>query len=67
MTWRPRMTISRSKTSPTGTHVWALGLKVGYWPCLRAPFISLCVGNRIVDLWCGLPSYLEHDWTWPRV
>lgn len=58
------LTVSRSKTSPGGSHVQALGLKVGYWPCLRAPFVSLCVGSRIIDLWWGLPSYLDHDWQW---
>lgn len=58
------LTVSRSKTSPGGSHVQAIGLKVGYWPCLRAPFVSLCVGSRIIDLWWGLPSYLDHDWQW---
>lgn len=64
------LTISRSKTSPQGTHVQSLGLKIGYWPCLRAPFISLCVSHLIIDLWWGLPSYLETaHWkrSWPRV
>lgn len=67
---RVYLTISLAKASPRGTRVQALGLKVGYWPCLRAPFISLCVGSRIIDLWWGLPSYLEtahRKWAWPRV
>lgn len=59
-----RLTVSKTKTSPQGRHVWSLGAKVGYWPCLRAPFASLLVGNRIIDLWWGLESYLEHDFSW---
>lgn len=58
------LTISKSKTSPGGRHVKALGIKIGYWPCLQAPFISVVLGSRIIDLWWGLPSYLEHDKHW---
>lgn len=58
-------TISKAKTSPEGKPVQALGIKVGYWPCLKAPFVSLCVSNRIIDLWWGEPSYLQTaHWTW---
>jgi hypothetical protein len=34
----------------------ALGVKVGYWPCLRAPFLQVCVYRWRVDVWHGLPS-----------
>jgi hypothetical protein len=33
------------------------GLKVGYWPCLKAPFVQLALHRWIVDVWFGLPSY----------
>jgi hypothetical protein len=47
----------RSKQSPTGRHAQSLGIRVGYWPCLRAPFIALDLGSHRFDLWFGLPSY----------
>lgn len=33
------------------------GLTFGYWPCLRAPFVSVALGRRYFDVWFGLPSY----------
>jgi hypothetical protein len=33
------------------------GLRVGYWPCLRAPFIQIAIHKWLVELWFGYPSY----------
>jgi hypothetical protein len=35
------------------------GLKIGYWPCQRAPFIQLAFHHWRFELWYGLPSYKE--------
>ena len=35
---------------------WCLGCKVGYWPCLRGPFVQVTVGPFRIDAWYGLPS-----------
>lgn len=37
--------------------VRAIGVKFGYWPCLRAPFVELAFGRRRYEIWYGLPSY----------
>lgn len=34
-----------------------LRVGVGYWPCLRAPFVQVAVGKHLFELWYGLPSY----------
>lgn len=41
----------------TSTRVQALGLRVGYWPCLQAPFVQVTVGSHIFEVWFGLESY----------
>jgi hypothetical protein len=33
------------------------GLKVGFWPCLQAPFIQFAFHRWILEVWFGLPSY----------
>lgn len=52
----PRFQLSRTRSSPEGKHAFELGVKVGYWPCLKGPFLSMAVGYRRLDLWVGLPS-----------
>ncbi len=56
--WRPRATARRQQRREDGRHVWSFGLKVGYWPCLRAPFVRLDVGPTIVEFWVGWRSYI---------
>ena len=43
--------------SPEGIPVWSVGLRFGYWPCLKGPFISIAFGKNSLDIWYGLPSY----------
>lgn len=57
---RPRFQLSKTRQSPEGDLAFEVGLKVGYWPCLKGPFISLALGYRRIDLWFGLPS------NWPK-
>lgn len=35
----------------------AFGLAIGYWPCLRAPYIQITVWTRRIEFWYGHPSY----------
>ena len=42
-----------------GEHVVLLRFGVGYWPCLRAPFVQLGIGRHLLDLWYGEPSHDE--------
>jgi hypothetical protein len=48
-----------SKLSPDGgpLKVRAFGVRIGYWPCLQAPFIEIALGTKRYELWYGLPSY----------
>lgn len=54
---RLRAQVRRTKTSPEGRHVQAVGLRAGYWPCLKAPFVTIDVASVRVDIWHGLPGY----------
>lgn len=40
-----------------GRRLIALGVKLGYWPCLRAPYLQLALGWWALDIWYGEPSY----------
>jgi hypothetical protein len=50
------------KQPGTNHYVLMLRIGVGYWPCLRAPFIQLALGKHKFDFWYGLPSYLRLDY-----
>lgn len=39
------------------TLVPSLGVRCGYWPCLRGPFIQLAFGTRYLEFWYGLESH----------
>lgn len=53
---RPHLYLSRTRQSPEGELALEFGLKIGYWPCLKGPFVSIAFGYRRLDLWYGLPS-----------
>lgn len=56
--------IARSKVID-GVRRYAIGygIKVGYWPCYRAPYVLIAVGRRRLTLWYGPVLSLEkpHD------
>jgi len=56
-TKRLRFQVNHTALSPTGAPAVALGLRVGYWPCLGGPFVQLALATRRYDLWYGRPSY----------
>lgn len=58
---RPHFQIRRNKRSPKNVPVTAFGLRVGYWPCIRAPFIQLGLLYWQFEAWFGLPSYQPID------
>lgn len=39
-----------------GKQAFEIGLKAGYWPCLKGPFISIALRYRRLDVWYGLPT-----------
>lgn len=50
--------LNPTKTKPnTNKRVLRFGLSVGWWPCLKAPFIQVGIGTNVIDIWFGLPSY----------
>lgn len=62
MIWRPRAMVRTDKRHPVNDrHVQSIGIKVGYWPCLLGPFLTVWISRWRIDLWCGLPSYAAHD------
>lgn len=48
-----------SRKSPEGRHAWSFGLRVGYWPCLLAPYVAVDFGKHRLEAWYGLPSVRE--------
>jgi hypothetical protein len=62
MTARPdhriHLMIRPSKHGEAGSAL-NYGLRVGYWPCLRAPFIQIAFHKWLVELWFGYPSYKQ--------
>lgn len=42
--------------SPDNRPMFALGARIGYWPCLFAPFIQVTFWRWHFEAWHGLPS-----------
>jgi len=56
--WRPRAMVRPTNSQPlTGRRVTEFGLRVGFWPCLKAPFVTVTFWRWRFDMWLGLPSY----------
>jgi hypothetical protein len=51
----------KSKTNDKGQHAVNLGVKIGYWPCLKAVFISVTVAHCVLDFWYGDESYKKES------
>ena len=49
----------RNSTRGVAGYAIGYGLKLGYWPCLRAPFIQISFNRWVFEVWYGLPSYKE--------
>lgn len=58
---RFRYQLERTKRSPQGTHAHGYGLRVGYWPCLKAPYVQVALAIWRLDVWHGLPSYRTEE------
>lgn len=35
----------------------SFGFRIGYWPCLKAPYLQIVFAGWRCDFWYGLPSY----------
>lgn len=44
----------RLRANPRLSQVWGLGLRVGYWPCIPAPFVEVHVGPFQMAVWLSL-------------
>lgn len=53
----PRATLRPVARKP-GTNIPAvsIGARIGYWPCLKAPFIQVSLALWHIELWVGYPS-----------
>jgi len=54
---RLHLELNKTRPSPNGSLAFELGAKVGWWPCLHGPFISIQLGFRRIDFWYGTPRY----------
>jgi hypothetical protein len=57
--WRParrswHLQVRRNKAAFDGRVALGFGLRAGYWPCLRAPFVQLQFFRWNVSLWHGV-------------
>ncbi len=53
---RPRASARRLKSSPDGRPQYALGLRLGYWPCVGGPYLQVALGPWSVSVWFGLAA-----------
>lgn len=52
----------RSNTAPdSGNHAQSIGLRMGYWPCHKGPFVSVEFLTHRWDIWYGTPSTEKED------
>lgn len=56
-TRRLRLQSRQLKRRPDGARAFGFGVRIGYWPCLLAPYLQLTVLFWQIDLWHGTPSY----------
>jgi hypothetical protein len=59
-TMQPHAQARSLRKSPAGTRAFGLGVRVGYWPCLCAPYVQATVLFWQIDVWFGLSSY-KHE------
>ena len=52
-----RYNLRPTKKNRKGERVLAIGMRVGYWPCLNAPYIQVAWGYYTLEVWHGFPSY----------
>lgn len=55
-----RWHVRRNKESPEHQPSIGFGLRLGWWPCLRGPYLQVAFLYWRLDMWHGLPSY--RDW-----
>ncbi len=55
--WRPRLDVRGQRQRSDGRRVWSMGARLGYWPCLQAPFIRVDVGPFIIEACVGRRGY----------
>jgi len=60
MARRFRLEVRTSKERD-GRFALGYGLRVGYWPCLKAPFLQVAFYRWRVEVWHGLPSYQDDE------
>lgn len=48
-----RFKLRHHKRSFEGKSAWALGARIGYWPCLKAPFIQISMLFWVIEIWHG--------------
>ena len=46
-----------SPANKSGFQVIYFGARIGWYPCLKGPFIQLAFFKKRFEVWYGLPSY----------
>jgi hypothetical protein len=49
-----RLKVRHHKRSYEGRSAMSLGARIGYWPCLKAPFVQLSLIFWVIDIWHGI-------------
>lgn len=45
------------RKSKEGKTAWAVGVRFGYWPCMKAPFVQITTGHRVRSLWLSATKW----------
>ena len=51
-----RYVIRGFKESKDKEKGWAVGIRMGYWPCMKAYYFQVAFGVRRISVWYGGPE-----------
>jgi hypothetical protein len=54
-----RWSCARNQVSADGKTAIGFGIRVGYWPCLEAPYVQCTFLFWHFDAWHGYPSWQQ--------
>lgn len=60
---------NKKKVYPDGTvqHAVGFGIAVGYWPCMKGPYIEIAIGSKRFSVWHGLLPDSDPNWMYVQV
>lgn len=57
----PEQTVRKLRGMIKDMEYVSFGFRLGYWPCLKAPYVQIVFAGYRCDFWWGLPSYKRKE------